>query len=357
MRLQGLKKVALVAVACAMLVAPVVSAQEATTEPQECGVPEVTDISLGFGVDAVFAPHIIGIEKGWFEEAGFTSVDTPTFTAGALAGEALAAGEIELWTPGNIPPISMIHNGLPIVVVGINTDAYIDRLVVRSDAGLEEPEDLYDIRIGLLEGSTASAVLSKIAEQYDLDVNRFQVVNLPPPEQLTSLINNDIQAMIVWNPWPFLALAEPELDVEIMHSGTEANFPWDDSAYQSSNTLSLWVMSEDFVRESPNAACAIVQVLLRGQEYVRDPENQEEVIELLAEWNDQPVELIEQMWADYSFDPTIGENYVRDMQAYTEFLFEAGRIDDQIDPLDYTYTGFVQGYNPEYVEVEGNWQP
>ena len=84
-------------------------------------------------------------------------IDTPTFTAGALAGEALAAGEIQLWTPGNVPPISMVHNGMPIVISGVNTDAYVDKFVVRADAKVEEPEDLYDLRIGLLEGSTASA--------------------------------------------------------------------------------------------------------------------------------------------------------------------------------------------------------
>lgn len=178
----------------------------AVAQDDDGGELEITQLRFGFGVDPVFAPHIVAIEKGWFEEAGFESVEGVTFTAGALAGEALAAGEIELWTPGNVPPISMRHNGLPIVIVGTNTLAYIEKFVARTDAVLEEPEDLYNIRIGLLEGSTASAVLENIANEYELDILRMQVVNLPPPEQLTSIINNDIQAFIVWNPWPYLAL-------------------------------------------------------------------------------------------------------------------------------------------------------
>lgn len=335
-----------------------------TAEPTEEAMPEempeleVTDIALGFGVDAVFAPHIVGINKGWFEEAGFTSVETPTFTAGALAGEALAAGEIQLWTPGNVPPISMVHNGLPIVIVGVNTDAYIEKLAVRADAGVEQPEDLYNIKIGLLEGSTASAVLANIAEHYDLDVNQMQVVNLPPPEQLTALVNNDVQAMLVWNPWTYQAQQElGEENVIIMHNGTQANFPWDQSDWQSSYTLSVWAMGEDFIRESPNSAKALMDVLLRGQEYVRDPANREEVLNMLAEWNDQPYELLDALWDDYHFDPTIGDTYMRDMQEYTDFLFNAGRIESEMDPLDYTYTGFLADYNPDYVQTEGNWQP
>ena len=359
--------VMLVATACAApaLPAPDAAPADATEAPAEEGAgddasaqPEVTDIALGFGVDAVFAPHIVAIQKGWFDEAGFTSVETPSFTAGALAGEALAAGEIQLWTPGNVPPISMVHNGMPILITGVNTPAYIEKLVVRNDAGLEQPEDLYDIRIGLLEGSTASAVLANIAEDYGLDVNQMQVVNLPPPEQLTSLINNDVQAMIVWNPWPYQALATEGLDVSVMHNGTVASFPWDEGTEsQTSNTLSVWVMGEEFVRENPIAAQAIMDVMLRAQEYVRDPANREEVVQMVAEWNDQPLELLEAMWEEYPFTPNIDATYVADMQTYTDFLAEAGRIGDPMDPLDYTYTGFLENYNPDYAGVTGAWQP
>jgi ABC-type nitrate/sulfonate/bicarbonate transport system substrate-binding protein len=319
---------------------------------------EVTVIRMGFGVDPVFAPHIVAIEKGWFEDAGFTAVETVTFTAGALAGEALAAGEIELWTPGNVPPISMRINGLPIVIVGTNTLAYIEKFVARTDAGIETPEDLLDIRIGLLQGSTASAVLDNIARQYDLDPTELQVVNLPPPEQLTSLINNDIQAFVVWNPWPYLAEENEDVDVEILHTGTVSYFPWDEEEeFQTSFTRSVWVMSEDFIRDNPNAANAMMQVLFRAQDYVADPENRDEVIELISEFMDQPVEQNEALWDDYQFENVFDEDYVRDMTEYTEFLYEDGRIEEMVDPMEYTYTGFTEEYDADLVEIEGLWEP
>ena len=63
--------------------------------------PEVKNLKISFGIDLPFAPHVIAFEKGWFEEAGFESVEPKTFTAGALAGEALLAGEIHIWQPSN----------------------------------------------------------------------------------------------------------------------------------------------------------------------------------------------------------------------------------------------------------------
>jgi ABC-type nitrate/sulfonate/bicarbonate transport system substrate-binding protein len=327
-------------------------------EPPPAADLEVTRLRFGFGVDPVFAPHIVAMEMGWFEEAGFTEIETVTFTAGALAGEALAAGEIELWTPGNVPPISMIHAGLPIVVVGSNTGAYIERFVMRTDVNLQNPEDLYDIRIGLLEGSTASAVLNNIAEEYGLDVAQLQVVNLPPPEQMTSIINNEIQAFIVWNPWPYLAMENPDVDVQIMHDGTTSYFPWDENQpFQTSFTRSLFVTGEQFVRNNPNSARAMMHVLLRAQEYVRDPANRDEVVQLISDYLGQPVEQNQALWDDYDFDPQITQDYVRDMQAYTDFLFESGRIESRMDPLSYTYTGFLEEYDPGLVTVQGEWSP
>ncbi len=328
------------------------------TAPEEDGELETTSLRLGFGVDPVFAPHIAAIELGYFEEAGFTDIETTSFTSGQIAGEAVAAGEIELWTPGNVPPISMIHNGVPIVVLGTNTTAYLEQLVVRSDAIPQEPEDLLDLTIGLLEGSTASAVLANIAEAYDLDPLEFTTVNLPPPEQMTSISTGEIDAFLVWNPWPYLAVEDPDLDVEILHTGTVSNFPWDQgSELRTSSTRSLWVTSEDFIVNSPNAAAAMTEALLRGQEYVANPANRDEVITMVSEFLEQPVEQNEALWDGYEFTTAFDQAYVDDMQAYTEFLAETGRIADAMDPMSYTYTGFVERYDAALVDVEGDWSP
>ena len=142
--------------------------------------PEVRELALGFGIDPPFAPHIVGIQKGWFKEAGFTEVTTKTFTAGVLAGEALVAGQIQLWTPGQLPPISMFHNGIPVVLLGTNCVNWgLEKLVARNDASVQGPTDLYRIRIGLLQGSTSGAMPSHLARHYGLDEKRLQVVNLP----------------------------------------------------------------------------------------------------------------------------------------------------------------------------------
>ena len=101
----------------------------------------------------------------------------------------------------------MTHNGVPIVVLGTNAIASAaDKLVVRKDANVKTPEDLYNIKIGLVQGSTASADLYYLAKHYNLDDKKLQVVNMPPPEQLAALNSNNIQALLCWEPWGYNGL-------------------------------------------------------------------------------------------------------------------------------------------------------
>lgn len=315
--------------------------------------PETTKLALGFGLDPVFAPHMVAISKGWFKEAGFSEVTTKTFTGGAAAGEALVADEIHLWTPGNLPPISMAHNGVPIVILGSNAIATAaDRLIVRKDANVKSPEDLYRIKIGLVQGSTASADLYYLAQHYKLDEKRLQVVNMPPPEQLAALNSNNIQGMLCWQPWGYNALKTG--NTELIHSGVVSGFAANKGAkVQISYTRSLFVASQEFARKNPVATARMVAVLLRGQRYVADPKNRAEVIALFSDQTKQDRALAEAIWDEYEFDPVIDDAYVKDMQAMTAFLAATGRIKSPKHVLDYTHTAPLAAADAGLVKSPG----
>lgn len=318
--------------------------------------PETGRLALGFGLDPVFAPHILAMQKGWLREAGFSEVTTRSFTGGALAGEALIAGEIQLWTPGNLPPISMAHTGIPVVVLGTNCiAAEADQLVARKDANIRAPEDLYRIRIGLLAGSTASATLHNLAKRYNLDERRLQVVNMPPPEQLAALNAGQIGALLCWQPWGYNARRNEAM--ELIHTGTRSFFAANrGQPAQISATRSLFVASQEFCRRNPNATRALVAVLLRAQRYAADPANRAEVLGLVAQETRQPRELVEAIWGEYVFNPAFDEAYVADMESMTQYLLASGRVRQARHPLDYTFTEPLAAADPSLVRVAGRWR-
>lgn len=322
----------------------------AVTRAQE--KPELAKLDIGFGLDPVFAPHILAMKKGWLKEAGFSEVTTKSFTSGALAGEALIADQIHLWTPGNLPPISMAQNGVPIVVLGSNCSAAAaDQLVARKDANIRKPEDLYGIKIGLLAGSTASAMLFNIAKRYNLDEKKLQPVNLPPPEQLAGLNSGNVQALLCWQPWGVNGV---KAGGELIHSGTTSYFEANrGQRTQVSATRSIFVASQDFVRRNPKATRALMVALVRGQRYAADPANKAEVVALVAAETKQDPALVEAIWNQYDFNPVIDQAYADDMRSMADYLVASGRMAKVQDPMSYTYTAPLAAIDPALVKLPG----
>jgi len=315
-------------------------------KPME-GEMELTEITIQYQPNTLFAVQSVALEKGWFEEAGFEKVSIKNFTSGNLAGEALIAGELSVWVPGNMPVISMRHNGVPIVVTGMLNVCPAEYLMVRNDAGVRKPEDLYDITIGLVVGSTAQGVLWNLANYYGLDNERLNVVNLAPPEQITALRNNEIQAMLVWPP-----AAYQVRDI--------ATYMFDSKEFSHTNVP--MVFAESFLEKYPNTAKAIMEVMYRGQDWCADQANWDEAKQIHAKRSEQPLDLVEQMWLDY-WNPKqpngyLDQDFVEDFRGYTDFQKATGRIREPIeDILEYTYTGILEEIKPSYVKVEGKWTP
>ncbi len=325
--------------------------------PGQAQEPEVDTLSMSIGVDLPFLVHIVAKEKGWFADAGFKTVEFKKFNSGNLAGEALLADEIQLWTPGNLPPIAMAHNGIPVVILGTNAVSHgLEKIVVRKDAGVEKPEDLYKVKLGLLVSSTSGALLGNVAKHYGLDMSKIQAVNLAPPEAMASLANNEIQGIIFWEPWPYKALNE--LDTKVIHTGTKSHFADNDGEdVEVSNNRTVWVASQDWVREHPNATKALVKVLLKAQAYVSDPKNRDEVLKIFSDFEDQPLEMNKALLDNYTFDPSIDQAYVDDMAAIGDFLEETNRIHDRRNVLTYTYCEPMKEVDPSLVTVDCQWQP
>lgn len=319
---------------------------------------ETDTLSISIGPDLPFLVHIVAKEKGWFAEAGFKNVEFKTFASGNLAGEALLADQIQLWTPGNLPPVSMAHNGIPVVILGTNAVSHgLEKIVVRKDAGVENPEDLYKTKLGLLVSSTSGALLANVAQHYGLDAAKIQTVNLAPPEAMAAMANNEIQGIVFWEPFPYRAVKEQ--DAKIVHSGTKSFFAKNNGEdVPVSNNRTIWVASQDWVRENPNATNALVKTLLKAQAYVADPANKDEVLKIYSDFQKQPLEMNQALISDYTFTPKVDQAYVDDMAAIVSYLKATNRIQgDAKDVLTYTYTEPVKAVDPSLVAIEGQWKP
>ena len=335
------------------------AATQAPAATKAAALPEKKDLVIGLNVDLSLSHATIAVVKGWWAEAGFTGkLETPTFTAGALAGEALRAGQLDLWIPGNVPPVSLRHNGLPVVILGTGSiNANLDKLIVNPKSNIKNATDLYGKKIGLVEGSTASVDFWSLCREYKLDASKISVVNLQPPDQVSSFLSGAIDGFICWEPWPWQAQQKMP-DAVIAHTGTVSNFADNKGAkVRICYNRSLICLSEQFVKTMPNATMAIMRTMVRAQKFVYDPANKEETIKLFSEYHKLPIEQNRATWDSFGFTGVMDESYLVDMKMTTDFLAETGRIKNPVDVLTYTYTDPLKAIEPAWVKLEGKWKP
>ncbi|MCB1468818.1 MAG: hypothetical protein KDK08_17145, partial [Rhizobiaceae bacterium] len=149
-----------------------------------------------------------------------------------------------------------------------------------------------------------------------------------------------------------------ELDTKVVHTGTVSHFAQNDGEMvQVSNNRTVWVASQDWVKSNPKAADALLAVLVRTQKYVSDPANRGEVLKIFSDFQEQPIEMNQDLLSNYTFDASIDDVYVEDMSAIADFLEATNRIKDRRDALTFTYSEPLSAADSSLVSVEGKWKP
>lgn len=286
-----------------------------------------TTLTLGIQSDPAFTPIAVAMEKGWFQEAGFAEVETQQFVAGVEAGQALVANAIDIWQPASVPAISLINTGAPISIVGEASKCHVESLLVRPDAGVTEPEDLYNVEIGVLQGSSLNAYLANLAEHYGLDYSRLQVVNMAPAESLTALISGNIPAAVTFPPSTNTAIVDGgALEV----AGRLSGFGVDEGKeVDFSRTRCVLVMPDRFVQEHRDSAVAALGAIQRAKEWIND--NPEEAQSIFADYTaqyfvEQELEDVKAAWVSYTFPTELDDDFKSDLEAYSIFLDETGAL-------------------------------
>ena len=289
-------------------------------------------IRLAVQPDPALAPIVYAVQKGWFKEAGFDKVEVRQFTAGVEAGQALVGGNIDVWQPASVPAISLINRGAPVRIVGQGSKCRLESLLVRPDAGVKNPEDLYKTSIAVLQGSTLNAYLANLAKHYGLDYAKLKIVNMAPAESLAALISGGIGAAVTFPPTTGRAIQDARA-IEV--AGRVSGFQKDKGAKtEFSQTRCVLVMNEAFISKHPDSAEAVMSTISRAQKYISQPANVEEAQEVFAAWSGQKLADVKGAWSLYQFPTQLDSDFRKDLEDYSRFLQETGAIKGKALPVD-----------------------
>jgi len=168
-----------------------------------------TVIRVGAFPNITHAQPMIGKANGWFEKAmGPTvKIEWRSFNAGPSAIEALFAGAIDMTYVGPNPAINgyVRSNGEALRIIAGATSGG-SALVVRSDSGINQPEDFHGKRIASPQmGNTQDVALRAWLKSQGLKTRDkggdVEVMPIGNPDQLTLFLKKDIDAAWAPEPW------------------------------------------------------------------------------------------------------------------------------------------------------------
>jgi NitT/TauT family transport system substrate-binding protein len=211
----------------------------------------VTPIRVGAFPNITHAQPMVGKANGWFDKAmgSQVKVQWTSFNAGPSAIEALFAGAIDMTYVGPNPAINgyVRSNGEALRVVAGAASGGAS-LIVRNDAGINQPQDFHGKRVASPQfGNTQDVALRNWLTKNGLKTNDkggdVRIVPMANPDQLTLFLKKDLDA--AWAPEPWAT--------RLIHEGNGRLFVDERSLWPNGQfVIGLLVVNRKFLNEHPD---------------------------------------------------------------------------------------------------------
>jgi len=210
----------------------------------------------------------IGIQKGFFEEEG---VDVEFIWFEYVASmDAFAAGQVEAVTMTNGDALVTGSTGASNVMILLNDYSNGNDMIV-ARAGIDTLADLEGKKVGLEVGFVAHLLFLKALETAGLSEDSVEILNVLTHETAQTLASGDVDAIAAWQPNSGQALKSVAGSKAIFTSADAPGLIYDTLAV---DPTSLSTRREDWKK--------VVKVWYRIVDYLKDPANEEEVLEIMS---------------------------------------------------------------------------
>ncbi len=210
----------------------------------------------------------VGIEKGWFEEAG-VDVSFEWFDYVASM-EAYAAGQLDAVTMTNGDALVTGATGRKSVMIIINDYSNGNDMIVGAP-GITSLADLKGKKVGVEIGFVDHLLLLNGLEKAGMSESDLELVNVPTNETPQVLASGDVSAIGAWQPSSGQALNLVPGSAPIYTSADEPGLIYD-----------VLAVSPESLAEHGEQWATIAKVWYRIVDYIKDPATQDDAVAIMA---------------------------------------------------------------------------
>lgn len=278
--------------------------------------------------------------RGFYAAEGL-DVEVRNFPSGKQALAAMLAGECALATATE-PPVahqSLLRNDFRIIAVIAESNDF-DRMIVRSDRGINAPSDLRGHRIAVPQFTSSHYFLDIYLAANGLAPQDVTKVYLPAQEVAPAFRRGEVDAAAHW---------EPNIQMMAGEFTTKAKI----FTAPGLHVVTMILVGErDFVRKNPAVVERVLRALLRAERYAK--EQPESTKALMASNYAMVQNAIDFVWPLYSLRVTLGQSLLFILENAARW--DIGLLPPEQRPalpnyLDFIYLDGLMAVKPDVVTV------
>lgn len=272
------------------------------------------------------------IEKGYYAENKVNVEVAGVFRAGPEIMTAFAAGELDMAYVGEAPATIAVANQTAkvIAVAQVNTEG--SSVIVAKDA--TDITDLKSLSAKTVavpgNGTVQDFLLRRALRKQGMELGALNIIVLKPPEMISALRTNQIQAFIAWEPHPSKALG--------MGVGRRLSTSRD---LWSGHPCCVLVASADYIARHPQKVQAVVRAHMAATDFInRQPQ---EAIRIGMQYTGMDEPTIKEAVGQVSYTTVLN---VQGEEEYVQFLKQLNYIrisDENAFIKSFLDTNWVQG--------------
>jgi len=320
----------------------------ATMAARGVAAAELTPMKIGVLRIASQAPFFMGVEKGYFHEAG-VDVELVFFDAAVPATLAIASHDVDLAVIGFTPAFfNLAYFGDVVVIAGHSRElpGFPNTGVFASnkawDAGVRTMADMRGRVIGLTTiGSTNHYAVARIGEKYGFDVNDNHLVPAQGLGNLAAMLMGNQVDVASGAGTAFMGLIDKGQAHLIGWAGDEIS--WQSTGLAASprgikeKRVALQAIIDSYERGAAEYSAVLLDKNADGT--YKDPAKAEELLALISRWTSVPPKAIAQSLAYIDTRLDVGSIY-----EMVEWYRAQRMIEKDTDPKSFIDLSFVPGH-------------
>jgi NitT/TauT family transport system substrate-binding protein len=328
---------AVIAVGAILGVAWLLSPTTSTQMPSD----PLEKVAVGAEASLLTAAIWVAESKGYFEREGL-DVTIQEFESGRASFQAMLDGEgIDISTVAPTPIMFSSFKRNDFTIFATFVYSYDDvKVIARKDKGIAAASDLKGKKVGTPAGTTGQFFLNAFLTDNGIPAKDVEAIDISPPELPDALANNQVDAIVIWEP----------------HGYNAQKLLKDNAARLASSdvykeTFNFMVM-KDYAAAHPEILARFLRATDEATTFIA--EHTEEAQQLVARRLKLDPATTATLWDDFIFEMSLDQALIQTLEEEALWAIRSELVAKPKVPnyLDYIHLESLKTVKPKAVTID-----